>query len=76
MDGVSEVCERKLASARYAFHKVVMNRYKEFMARGMSKEEAETHYKKAMVNYDGIIEGAIEGASVEANREDMDKGFV
>jgi hypothetical protein len=69
--------DRQLICARYTFHKVIWSRYKEMVGRGqMTEGQAKSAYQKAMLNYDGIVNGAIDGASVEANVKDMERGFV
>lgn len=79
-DGVDYVeaiegLRRQLHAARYAFHKLAQQRYREYMQNGMDKREAKTGYDMQMANYDGIIRNAINGHSQMANDEDMKKGF-
>jgi hypothetical protein len=75
MDGVSETLQRRLASARYAFHKVVAHRYAVAVLRGeMPEDIAKEHYRVAMANYDNIVKNADTGASEDANAREMGKG--
>lgn len=68
--------ELQQEAARYVFHKVVKARYMEKIAeKRISTEQGQELYDKAMANYDGIIDGAVTGASRGANNRDMGKGF-
>ena len=83
------VIERRLAAARYVFHKNQVKRYADAVNLGlvvidpegnevvvkMPPEQAKEMYKMAMENYDGIIKNAVSGASAEANQASMDAGF-
>lgn len=65
----------RLSAARYAYHRLVCQRYAEAVRGGfMGIDEAMEHYGKAMRNYDGIVANAPFGHTEKGNQESMDKG--
>lgn len=72
-DYVARDFKRQLHTARYAYHKQILHKYKVMTV--CTPEEGAEAYRLAMENYDKLIEEAVSGHCHEANEAHMLKGF-